>query len=58
MNPLVFSSRRKQDVVLRASLKRQALITKERGNEKQDLQKDKNRGKNILSLLKAFWLKW
>ena len=42
---------------LRASVKKQALITKEGGNEKQDSQKGKNKGINILCVLKAFQLK-
>ena len=43
--------------LLRVSVKKQELITKEEGNEKQDSQKGKNKGINILCVLKAFWLK-
>ena len=39
---------------LRASVKKQRIITKEEGNEKQDSQKSKNKGLNILSVLKTF----
>ena len=40
--------------LLRVSVKKQELITKEEGNEKQDSQKGKNKGINILCVLKAF----
>ena len=39
---------------LRSSVKKQALIIKEGGNDKQDSQKGKNKGINILCVLKAF----
>ena len=39
---------------LRSSVKKQALIIKERGNDKQDSQKGKNKGINILCVFKAF----
>ena len=39
---------------MRASVKKQALVTKEGVNEKQDSQKGKNKGSNFLSVLKPF----
>ena len=39
---------------LRSSVKKQALIIKEGGNDKQDSQKGKNKGINILCVFKAF----
>ena len=39
---------------LRSSVKKQALIINEGGNDKQDSQKGKNKGINILCVFKAF----
>ena len=39
---------------LKSSVKKQALIIKEGGNDKQDSQKGKNKGINILCVFKAF----